>query len=451
VIKHRGTSIRFRLAASYTAVLALTFALIGVCVWVALEHSIQETADRELRSRLADIRRYIDGFSAADLLHQEAEFREESLLGQATANVRISDTSGKWLFRTPGTEGWPPMAAEDNPRTVRVGREVLRVLMARVRVGFVQIGLPIDAFEEVKNGFLWSIGLGSPFLLLLAGFGGYWMSGRALRPVDEISNTAARISAQELSTRLPTSGVGDELDRLSGILNAMLTRLESAFKRITEFTADASHELRTPVAIIQTTSELMQTRSRTVHEHVEAWGLVRAETERISRLIADLLTLARLDAGKADFEFRPMDLSEAVRTAGEEMRVMADAKELVLSVHAATPCPIHGDLEALRRATCILLDNAIKFTHSGGIRLEVNVQGRAEVTVSDTGVGIGQEDIPFIFERFYRVSKDRSRKTGGTGLGLSIARLIVERHGGELRVESAPSKGSTFTMLLPAS
>jgi len=456
VIKVRATSIRLRLAMSYTAVLALTFALIGVLVRVALEHSIEATADRELRSRLADIRRYVDGFSADDLLHQEDEFREESLLGQATANVRISDAKGRWLFRTPGTESWPAMAraddseAEERPRTVRVGREVLRVLTARVRVGFVQIGLPIGAFEEVKNGFLWSIGLGSPFLLVVAWLGGYWMSGQALKPVDEISNTAARISARELSMRLPVSGVDDELGRLSHVLNAMLTRLELAFKRITEFTADASHELRTPVAIIQTTAELMQSRPRALDEHAKAWALAGAETERMSRLIADLLTLARLDAGKAEFEFQPMDLSAAVRTAGEEMRVMADAKELVLSVNAATRCEVRGDADALRRATCILLDNAIKFTPCGEIRLEVKALERAEVTVSDSGIGISQEDIPFIFERFYRVSKDRSRDTGGSGLGLSMARLIVERHGGELRVESVPGEGSRFTMSLPA-
>jgi signal transduction histidine kinase len=248
---------------------------------------------------------------------------------------------------------------------------------------------------------------------------------------------------------LPVTGVDDELGRLSHILNAMLTRLELAFKRITEFTADASHELRTPVAIIQTASELMRARSRTLDEHVQAWALVGAETERMSRLIADLLTLARLDAGKAELEFQTMDLAEAVRTAGEEMQVMAEAKELVLSIEAASHCEIHGDPDALRRATCILLDNAIKFTGSGEIRLRVKVFDRAEVSVSDTGVGIRQEDVPFIFERFYRVSKDRSRKTGGSGLGLSMARLIVERHGGELRVESEPGKGSTFTMCLP--
>lgn len=455
MIKRRATSIRFRLALSYTAVLGLTFALIGVSVWVALDHSIEATADRELRSRLADIRRYVDGFSADDLLHQEHEFREESLLGQASANVRISDATGRWLFCTPGTENWPPLPpasispSQDRTRTVQVGPQVLRLLTARVRVGFVQIGLPIDSFEEVKNGFLWSVGLSSPLLLLVAWLGGYWMSGQALKPVDQISNSAAKIGPQELSTRLQTSGVNDELGRLSNVLNAMLTRLEQAFKRITEFTADASHELRTPVTIIHTTSELMQARPRTLDEHVQSWRLVAAETERMSRLIADLLTLARLDVGKAEFEFLPMDLSETVRTATEEMLVMASAKQLILSVDAPTPCEIRGDAEALRRAICILLDNAIKFTPSGEIRLAVKFLERAEVTVSDTGIGIAQEDISFIFERFYRVSKDRSRTTGSTGLGLSMARLIIERHGGELRVESMLGKGSTFTMSLP--
>jgi signal transduction histidine kinase len=167
-------------------------------------------------------------------------------------------------------------------------------------------------------------------------------------------------------------------------------------------------------------------------------------------LIADLLTLARFDAGKTGLEFHSMDLSEAVRTAVEEMRVMADAKELRLSVDVPAPCPVQGDADALRRTVCTLLDNAIKFTPAHGeIRIEVQNGARASVTVSDTGAGIGRDDLPLIFERFYRVSKDRSRKTGGAGLGLSIARWIVEKHGGEILAESAVGRGSVFTIVLP--
>lgn len=456
--KPKIKSIRFQLTAAYTAVLAASFALIGVGVWIALERSIEETADRELHSRLIEVRRYIDGFSPDDLMHQEEEFKEESLLSQSVANLRIYDLQGKWLFRTHSTDNWPPQKLDvatlslgGNITTIRVGSDLIRILTAPVRVGVLQIGLSIDQFEQVKHGFLLLLVFGSPLLLVLAWLGGYWLSGRALTPVDEISKAASQISVQELSVRLPASGVGDELDRLSGVLNDMLARLESAFNRIAEFTADASHELRTPVAIIQTTSELMQTRPRTEDEHLRAWAKVTQETQRMSQLISDLLTLARMDSGSVDLELHATDLAEIARSAIEEMRVMADTVGIQLALEVALPpCMIRGDTEALRRVVCILLDNAIKFSTSPSVvRIVVENKGAALLTVSDSGPGIASDDLPLIFERFYRVSKDRSRKTGGSGLGLSIASRIVEAHGGKINVESTPGQGSTFTVRLP--
>ena len=401
-------------------------------------------------------RHYIDGFSPEDLSHLEEEFREESLLGQSAANIRIEDPHGARLFRTPETENWPDEMVDVSQlpitgrfRTIKVRHQTIRVLTAPVRVGVVQIGLPIDEFEEVRDGFLWLIGLGSPVLLLLAWLGGYWMSGRALKPVDEISAAAASINANKLFTRLPSSGLGDELDRLSQVLNGMLARIEAAFKRVTEFTADASHELRTPLAVIQTTAELMQIQPRSVEEHLRAWHRVSTETERTSGLISDLLTLARADAGKSDLDFGAVDIMQVVHQCEEEMRVLADGKGLSLSV-AGSAGEVRGDADALHRVICILLDNAIKYTAAPGeVRLEVIDDGQARISISDSGAGINTEDLAQIFERFYRVSKDRSRKTGGTGLGLSIARSIVERHGGEIRAESTPGKGSRFTIILP--
>ena len=455
--KPRTKSIRFRLTASYTGVLALTFALIGVGIWIALEHSIEETADRELHSRLTEVRRYIDGFSPDDLLHLEEEFQEESLLSQSAANIRISDMHGKWLFRTHSTDRWPlqpsdptNLSMRGSITTIRVRHDLIRILTAPVKVGVAQIGVSIDELEEVKRGFLWLLLLSSPPLLALAGLGGYWLSGRALKPVDEISRAASQISIHDLSARLPATGIGDELDRLSRVLNDMLSRLESAFNRVSEFTADASHELRTPVAVIQTTAELMQTRPRTLEEHLKGWASVTGETERTSRLIADLLTLARLDSGNFDLDFKSIDLSEIARTAVQEMQVMADAKNLQLILGVLPPCPIQGDAEALRRAVCILLDNAIKFsTGPSEIHLEVRAGTCASLTVSDEGPGIACEDLSRIFERFYRVSKDRSRKTGGAGLGLSIARQIVEGHAGRIQADSQLGHGCNFTIVLP--
>ncbi len=190
----------------------------------------------------------------------------------------------------------------------------------------------------------------------------------------------------------------------------------------------------------------MQSRPRSVDEHVEAWRRVHAETQRTGQLIGDLLLLARSDAGKNELEFTAIDLTEVTRTAAEEMRVIAEAKGLNFSLQAAEPCPIKGDAEALRRVLCILLDNAIKFTPSpGSVSISVS---NCNLTISDTGVGIPAEEIPKIFERFYRVSKDRSRATGGAGLGLSIAHWIIARHGGQIKVESTPQKGSTFSVTL---
>jgi signal transduction histidine kinase len=400
-------SIQIRLTASYTAMLAVTFALIGVGLWVALNHSIDETADRELRARLANIKHYFDSFSPSDLEHLEEEFREESLLSQSSASIRIFDPQGRVLFETPGTDHWPAPDSDRATQTVRAHHhQLIRVLTAPVRVGIVQIGLPIGAFEHVKDDFLWILALGSPLLLLLAWLGGYWMSGRTLKPID------------------------------------------AAFERMTEFTADASHELRTPVAIIQTTAELMQSRPRTNEEHLKAWSTVSAETARTASLIADLLTLARADAGQTDLEFVPLDLAEVVPLALEEMRVMAEVKGIALELGTSLPCPVKGDAEALRRAVCILLDNAIKFTPAAG-RVAVSVRPSV-VTVTDSGPGISGADMELIFQRFYRVSKDRSRGTGGSGLGLSIAQYLVRQHGGEIRVESTLGKGSSFSMILPA-
>jgi signal transduction histidine kinase len=295
------------------------------------------------------------------------------------------------------------MPGEVRAAAVTVGSQ--RVLTAAVRVGVVQIGLPIGAFEDMRNGFLWTLAVGSPVVLVLAWVSGYWMSGRTLKPID------------------------------------------AAFQRMTEITADASHELRTPVAIIQTTAELMQSRVRAAEEHLKAWGTVSAETERMSGLIADLLTLARADAGQMDLEFAPVDLGGVVSMAMEEMRVMAEAKGIALEAASAGACLVKGDGEALRRCVCILLDNAIKFTPAPG-RVSVRVKAGV-VTVMDSGTGIGAAEIPMIFQRFYRVSKDRGRGTGGAGLGLAIAAEIARQHGGEIRVESTPGKGSAFSMIFP--
>lgn len=450
-------SVRFRLTAWYACILAATFAVAGMGVWLALRDSIHESADKELRSRLQAVRQFLgearrEG-GAAELVE---DLNEQT--SPDGAQIRVADSSGKWIFASPGSDAWglpTPLGGKLPERgmagTVVVAGKHLRVLSAPAGGGIAQIGMPVEEFYDLLGDFTWTVALAAPLLLLLAFAGGYWMSGRALHPVGQIARMAQDISAQNLSHRLPLRGSGDELDQLSATLNEMFGRLEAAFSRITQFTADASHELRTPLAIMRTTAEVVGSKPRSEEEHAKAWDSILRESERTSRLIDDLLLLARADAGSDGLAFEPMDLAACLRDACREMRIMAEAAGLRFETCQPAECPISGDGEALRRLIFILVDNAIKYTPPGGeVRVKMEVApGKAAIEVRDTGAGISPEDQFHIFDRFYRASKDRSRKTGGAGLGLSIAQWMAARHGGEILVESTPGVGSAFKVILP--
>jgi len=287
---------------------------------------------------------------------------------------------------------------------------------------------------------------------LLASLGGYWMSRSALSPVDEITRAARSIDVRELSRRVAVPQTGDELQRLADTLNGMLARLESAFHRITQFTADASHELRTPVSVMRTSAELTLRKHRSEPEYREALAEILREAEKISQLIEQLLILARADSAAASVPLVPADLSEILHAACGQAGHLAEAKGLLLSERLPDhPLWVRGDALSLERLFFILLDNAVKYTPSGG-RIDVNLftsDGDALAEFRDTGIGMSADDIPRVFDRFYRADRARSRELGGTGLGLAIGRWIADVHGGEIRLQSEPSKGSTFQVRLP--
>jgi heavy metal sensor kinase len=442
-------SIRFRLTAWYAAVLALTVAAMAAGVTLGLRKSIHDTVDRDLQARLVQMREFLDHLEggAPQLVD---ELQENAAFAPTGTQFRLCDAAGHWIYQSPGAKGWQ-LAAPDTRVSIMLNGKPWRILTAQVPVGIIQIGVPLEAFYQMLGNFTWTLLVASPLVLVLASAGGYWMSRRALQPVDQIAARAQEISASSLSGRLPLRGSGDELDRLSETLNAMLLRLESAFRRMTQFTADASHELRTPVAVVQATAEIATSQPRSLEEHDRAWKLVLTESERTSKLIDDLLTLARADSGSDDVVFEPMDLAECVREACSSVRVLAETARLRLQTALPESCSFSGDNEALRRLCVILLDNAVKYTPAGGeVRVSLRAtRAQAEFAVGDTGIGIPTADQQHIFDRFYRVSTDRSRKSGGAGLGLAIAQWIVSRHGGSSAVESTPGAGSTFRVTLP--
>jgi signal transduction histidine kinase len=288
-------------------------------------------------------------------------------------------------------------------------------------------------------------------VLAIAVFGGYWLSGRALGPVDQIIDEARAIDPANLSARLSVPASGDELQRLSETLNEMLGRVEQSLLQVRQFTADASHELRAPMTLIYTAAQFALRRGRGPDELKASLQKILREAKRCTELINQLLWLARADAGGSQTELVPTDLAVLVGDIVSEVMVLAADKELnVCSSLPETPIRALLDEASFRRMLLILLDNAIKYTpRAGTITVRVwEVVGEAVIAVADTGPGISVDDLPFIFDRFWRADKVRSRDAGGTGLGLAIAREIAERHKAKLMVESSVGYGTTFTVRL---
>jgi two-component system, OmpR family, sensor kinase len=287
-------------------------------------------------------------------------------------------------------------------------------------------------------------------VLLFGLAGGWWVATRAIRPIDAISATAVRIADGDLSQRISAADTESELGRLASVLNSTFARLEAAFAQQAQFTSDASHELRTPVSVILSQTQTALSRERSSPEYREALEACERAARRMKALTESLLELARLDAGQEPLKQARFDLKGTVADCVELLRPLA--AERGLRIHCDVPSmECVGDAERIGQVVTNLLTNAIHFNREQG---EVRLSARAEngavlLTVADTGQGIPAEDIPHLFERFYRVDKSRSRIQGRNGLGLAICKAIVDAHGGTIDVSSQPGVGSTFTVRLP--
>jgi heavy metal sensor kinase len=421
-----------------------------------MRQSIYATVDEQLEDRARALQSLLvrsGGEDMADAVREHMELQSGSQL------LQVSDGAGKFLYRSSVMERLGVPAAKTNRQQVESAEYnelPLRILSTTVAVGgqqfIVQVAEPMDDYLEAIERFRTAMFVGIPILLVFAAAGGYWLSSRALRPVDQITRAAQVISPQDLSQRVTVPRTGDELQRMAETLNQMLQRIESAVARITEFTADASHELRTPVALIRTRAEVTLAKPRTNEQYRDALKDVLTESERTSALIENLMTLARADTGSESLNFARTDISELAREVCTQAQTLTEAKQL--RWEAAIPDAaiwVRGDANALRRLLLILVDNAIKYTPpAGNVSLALQRNGtQAEIRVRDTGIGISEADLPHIFDRFYRADKARTRELGGTGLGLSIGRWIANAHSGNVQVESSTSKGSTFLVCLP--
>ena len=285
-------------------------------------------------------------------------------------------------------------------------------------------------------------------MLLLAALGGYLMAGRGLAPVTRMIDDASRIEAQSLSDRITIEG-DDEIGRLGAVLNALLGRLERSFDQQRRLVADTSHELRTPLAVIRSEAEVALSRERSATEYRDALDVIASESMHLTRLVEDMLLMARADAQALPVQSVDFALRDVVESAARAMRTLAAAKGVDLRSTTDGAMPMRGDPELVRRMLVDLLDNGVKFTPAGGA---VGIRTRAEgssyiIEVHDSGSGIPAAAQPHVFDRFYRA--DRVRTPGaGSGLGLAIARSIAELHGGSIRLVHSDESGSWFEVRL---
>ena len=491
----RPLPIRIRLTGWYLAVIGFTFMLSSLGMYLGMRSAIQRTVDRALSARVEEMRQFLWRHRRVSRSDLPERFRQSSEIQPGEELFQVADSSGAWIYQAPMMEPLRLTCAEqrDHERSERTSsrspgedRETadeaqpcgpgalpdpnrpsqyvnisrrnlnVRLLSSTVEVSgtyyLVQVATVLTPLYEVLAGFREIALLTLPFVLLAAGTGGYWLSGRAMKPVHDISSTAHGISEQNLSQRLEVPAANDELRQLSETLNEMLARLEAAFTRVMRFTADASHELRTPVAAIRTTAEVILERHRSVEEYEEMVRQILAESEFTSELIENLLTLARADANPVQLELSSVDARSVVQEIipGSEIRASHGGLEWSVSI-ASQEILVLAERQALKRLLLILVDNAIKYTpRSGSVRLTLrSAATQAVFEVMDSGVGIMPEDLPHIFERFYRASNARYINADGSGLGLAIAQWIAVAHHGTLEALSPSGQGTTFRLTLP--
>ena len=414
---------------------------------MVVTHSLTATVDETLAAQVKGVATVLQGEYEPG--HPEHLREELSEYAEATPEgnlIEVRDPQGELVVgsravasATASSGGYRTLAT-----SVSVQGHSYRVVVAAPLAGTVA------TLRRVRELLLWA----APAVLLLASLGGYWISRRALAPVDAITRAAQSIGIENLSQRLHVPESGDELARLSQTWNGMLERLEAAVRRLSQFTADASHELRTPVALIRATAELTLRRERSAETYREALKHIMEETDRTTRLIEDLLLLARADAGLPALALDRMELTPLVRDVCEQGQILAQERQLEISTEAPEqPVYVDANDPALRRLLLLLVDNAVKYTPAGG-RITVSValdSSGPTVTVRDTGIGIPDAALPHVFERFYRVDESRNREAGGAGLGLSIAHWIAQRHHARLEAESVEGRGSAFRVRFPPS
>ncbi len=454
-------SIRLRLTLVYTFILAIILLVFGSAVYFISRETLLAEIDESLQEVATSVR---DESQAVFLSNVPMVISPEELdmFQTATFFVTIVDEKGNFLDSSSSLRGYDrlldPMGMHAEPHYSMVLRQgkTLRVLTVPLAattpagveiIGYVQVATLIDDYLLAMNRLRLTLLFTGFAAVTLSLFVGVLVSHSYLKPLDDIAAVALRITrADDLSKRLPDAGRQDEIGHLTMALNNTLDRLEKLFRSQQRFLADVSHELRTPLTALQGNVDLMR---RMGEADPESLSAMQEELARMTRLVGDLLFLARTDAGGLPIQKQPVDFDTVFLDVYRQAQHLSDS--VCIELVDVDQVRLLGDADRLRQLLLNLVDNAVKYTPAGGkVRLSLSKEnGLAKISVSDTGVGIPPQHIPFIFDRFYRVDKARTRAQGGSGLGLSIANWIAQAHGGEISVSSEVGQGTTFVVSLP--
>jgi heavy metal sensor kinase len=458
----RGTSISLRLTIWFSGIFFAGLIIFGIVMWIDLSRSLSVGRTKTLHGRAERVAELLVSSRGEPAQARDAAFHELTHVIPEGRLIAVFDMAGHRIFPAslPAETAfsWPKFdnTAAEQEKDVEFAGQPYRVYVRPFHGDSLPVLICV-AGQLVDNRLLlrrFCIGLlvATPLLLTLSALGGYTMSRRALAPVDRITVSARSISIKNISRRLPVLSTGDELQRLAETCNDMLARIESAVTQLRQFTADASHDLRTPLSFIRTVAEVALRNSDVDAESKTALQDIVEECDKAARLLEDMLTLARADAGVEEQVFEVIDIGQVFRDVSAKFRPLAEARQQKLSTCIEGPAlvPVLGDYAKLRRLLNILLDNAIKYTPVGGT-IEATLSsgnGSVEMAVKDSGIGIPDSDLSHIFDRFYRVDPSRGQ-VEGTGLGLAIAQWIADVHHATLHVKSTESVGSCFFVVFP--
>ena len=462
-------SIRSRLTAWYVILLAIILILFSVLLNYFLSKRLYESVDNSLTvsatvvstsatmrltgTPLPGLNQFFDQFLREGNLNKFYRIYDGSgSVGSRSGNISASE------FPLSGTAYADALKGNNSYETFKVGgKHPIRVITMPVMVNdklvnLVQVGTSLQAVQETLRNLKIILFTAVPSVLIFAALFARFMARRALKPISRIIDTARDIGqGQELSKRIPVLKIKDELGQLALTFNEMMNRLENSFKQMRQFSSDASHELRTPLTVLKGQNELILSKLRKPEEYQEVISSNLEEINYMSKVLEDLFLLSKSDENQVSLDCKQVNLKPLVEEVCKHAEVLAEEKNIKIIIAFLEVVQVKGDEVRLRQMSWNILQNGIKYTQCGG-ELKVSLQNDGEfalMTIQDTGIGIPEEDLGFIFNRFYRVDKARSRDEGGSGLGLSICRQIAEAHKGTIEVESKLGVGTRFKIRIP--